>query len=106
MITPAARPVSTEKDSPSQFSICSAQRIMNDAMAISTADTLVPMPNERNRSFIVAPSLVFTMNIPMSDRKMPTEAIIIGAITAFICMSPLRAKAVAPRAAVLRMLPQ
>ena len=78
----------------------------NVATAISTALTLVPTERDVSRFFIVAPSLVFTIKMPIRDRKMPTAAIIIGAMTALSCMSGLRAKAVAPRAAVLRILPQ
>ena len=70
------------------------------------AEAFVPTPSEWSRSFIVAPSFVRTMKMPMSERKMPTAAMIIGAITAFTCMAGTAAKAVAPRAAVERMLPQ
>ena len=79
---------------------------MKDAAAISMAETFVPSPRDLSRSFIVAPSLVRTRNIPISERNIPTEAIIMGAMTALSCISILKAKAVAPRAAVLRMLPQ
>ena len=67
---------------------------------------LVPRPSEWSRSFIVAPSLVRTRNIPMSDKNTPAAAIIIGAITARSCISLFIANAVAPSAAVERMLPQ
>ncbi len=70
------------------------------------AETLVPRPSERSRSRIVASSFVRTQKIPISDRKIPTDAIIIGATTAFSCMSIFIANAVAPRAAVERILPQ
>ena len=73
---------------------------------MSPALTLVPRPRDFNSSFIVAPSLVRTKNIPISERKMPMAAIIIGAMTARSCMSPFIAKAVAPKAAVDNIEPQ
>ena len=73
---------------------------------MSPALTLVPRPSEWSNSFIVAPSLVRTKNIPISERKMPMAAIIIGAMTARSCMSPFIAKAVAPKAAVDNIEPQ
>ena len=73
---------------------------------MSTALTFVPSESERSKSFIEAPSLVLTKNMPISDKKIPTAAIIIGAITALSCISGFNAKAVAPKAAVDRMLPQ
>ena len=79
---------------------------MKEAMAISTALTFVPSPKAWSNSFIVAPSFVRTRKIPMSERNIPTAAIIIGAMTARNCMSPFKAKAVAPSAAVERILPQ
>ena len=75
-------------------------------MAMSTALMLVPTESDVSRFFIVAPSFVLTMKMPISERNMPTAAIIIGAMTALSCMSGLSANAVAPRAAVLRILPQ
>ena len=78
----------------------------NVATAIRPAARFVPIPSERSRSRMVAFSLVFTANIPMSERKIPTEAIIIGAITALSCISTFMANAVAPSAAVERILPQ
>ena len=79
---------------------------MNVATAIRPALTLVPRPSELRSSFIVAPSLVRTRKMPMSERKMPMAAITIGAMTARSCMSPFMAKAVAPSAAVERIDPQ
>ena len=79
---------------------------MNVATAISPAETLVPRPSERSKSRMVASSLVRTVKMPIKDRKMPTEAIIIGATTALSCISMFIAKAVAPSAAVERILPQ
>ena len=77
------------------------------AMAMSTAAVLVPRPSERSRSFICAPSFVRTRNMPSRLRKMPMAAMSMGAMTALSCMSPAAdAKAVAPRAAVLRIEPQ
>ena len=78
----------------------------NVAIAISTALTFVPNERERKRSFIVAPSLVLTKKIPINDKKIPTAAIIIGATTALTCIVGFMANAVAPRAAVERILPQ
>ena len=80
--------------------------MINVATAIRHADTFVPKLNECNKSRMVAPSFVFTMYIPANERNIPTAAMSIGAITALIWMSALKAKAVAPRAAVLSMLPQ
>ena len=96
----------TENDSPSQFSMPSRYNIIKVATAMRTALTLVPSPSEWSSSFIVAPSFVRTMKMPMSDRKMPIAAMTIGAMTARSCMSPFMAKAVAPRAAVESMEPQ
>ena len=76
------------------------------ATAMSAALTLVPRPSEWSSSFIVAPSLVRTRKMPMSERKMPIAAITIGAITARSCMSAFMANAVAPSAAVDRIEPQ
>ena len=78
----------------------------NVATAVSPALRFVPVPSEWSRSFIVAPSFVFTARMPSSERKMPTVAISMGAMTALSCMSPLMAKAVAPSAAVESMEPQ
>ena len=47
-----------------------------------------------------------TRKMPNSERKIPTAAITIGAITDLICITGLKAKAVAPRAAVERIEPQ
>ena len=76
------------------------------AKAIRTAEVFVPRLSEPSRSFIVAPSLVLTRKIPMRERNTPTAAMIIGAMTARSCMSSFMAKAVAPSAAVERILPQ
>ena len=82
------------------------KNMTNVATAMSTALTLVPRPSEWSNSFIVAPSFVRTIKMPMSERKMPMAAIIIGAMTARSCISPFMAKAVAPRAAVDSIEPQ
>ena len=73
---------------------------------MSIALTLVPSESERSKSFIEAPSLVLTRKMPINDKKMPTAAIIIGATTALSCISAFMANAVAPKAAVDRILPQ
>lgn len=78
----------------------------NDAAAMSIAEVFVPRLSERSRSVMVAFSLVFTMKMPAIDRKMPMAAMAIGAITARNCIPGFIAKAVAPSAAVLSMLPQ
>ena len=106
MMTPAQRPVMTENETPTQFSIWKRYNIIKVAMAISTALTLVPNDSDFSSSFMPAPSLVRTRKMPMSDRKIPTAAMIIGAMTAFSCMSPFMANAVAPKAAVDRIEPQ
>ena len=106
MITPATSPVTTEQDSPIQLSIWRRYKIIKVAIAISTELRFVPNANECRRLRIVAPSLVRTKNIPIIDRNMPTAAITIGAMTAFNCISGEKANAVAPRAAVERILPQ
>ena len=106
MMTPAARPLITENERPSQFSIPSKYKMTKVATAIRTAATFVPSANEWSKSFIVAPSFVRTRKMPNKERKTPTEAINIGAITALSCMSGTIAKAVAPRAAVERIEPQ
>jgi len=61
MITPAASPLMTENEMPTQLSILSRYSMANVATAMSAAAVLVPMPKECNRSFIDAPSLVRTM---------------------------------------------
>ena len=106
MITPAARPVITDIDRPSQFSMPRRYSMMNVATAMSAALRFVPSPSECSRSRIVAPSLVLTVNMPISDRNMPTDAIVIGAMTALSCISPFMANAVAPSAAVESIEPQ
>ena len=105
-MTPAASPLNTENETPIQFSICIKYRIANVATAMRAAATFVPRLSECSSSFMVAPSFVRTRNMPISDRNMPTAAMTIGAITALSCISESRANAVAPMAAVLRMLPQ
>ena len=76
------------------------------AIAINMADTFVPNPREWSSSFIPAPSFVRTRKIPIRLKNIPTAAMIMGAITARSCISPFMANAVAPRAAVDRILPQ
>ena len=107
MMTPAARPEMTENDSPSQLSMPSRYRMANVAPAIRMALTLVPTDSERSRSFMVAPSLVRTRNMPSSDRNTPTAAISIGAMTARSWISsPATPNAAAPKAAVDSTEPQ
>ena len=80
----------------------------NVATAISSELKLTPTPNDRSSSRIVAPSFVRTRKMPMIESRMPTAAISIGAITAFICSSsePTEEKAAAPSAAVANTEPQ
>ena len=106
MMTPAANPVTTEKLTPNQLVMPKKYKMRKVAMAISTAATLVPRLKDFSKSFIVASSLVRTKKIPIRLKKIPTAAIIIGATTALSCMSPLATKAVAPNAAVDKILPQ
>ena len=106
MITPATKPLITENERPNQLSMFKRYYITKVATAMRAALTLVPRPNEWSNSFIVAPSLVRTKKMPMSERKIPMAAIIIGAITARSCISPFIAKAVAPKAAVDNIEPQ
>lgn len=105
MMIPASRPTITENEIPSQLSICNTYSIPNVQIAISTELTLTPMPSAPSNCFIVAPSFVRTRKIPITDNRMPTAAINIGASTACICI-PLLAKAAAPSAAVARIEPQ
>ena len=76
------------------------------ATAIKAALTLVPLLSEPRSCFVVAPSLVRTIKMPSNERKIPTAAISMGAMTALNCMSLCMEKATAPRAAVERILPQ
>ena len=58
------------------------------ATAIRAALTLVPKDSDFKRSRMVAPSFVRTRKMPMSERKTPTAAMSIGAMTALSCVSP------------------
>ena len=78
------------------------------ANTISTELRFVPKERDFNKSFIFASSRVRTENIPIIESNIPTAAINIGAITAFICMSvsPAPIKAAAPKADVANIEPQ
>ncbi|MPM72786.1 hypothetical protein SDC9_119762 [bioreactor metagenome] len=75
------------------------------AIAISTELVFTPRLNAANNCFILAPSLVFTIKIPIIDNTTPIAAINIGAITAFTCMAGFTIKAEAPNAAVAKIEP-
>ena len=63
------------------------KKIKKVATTISTELRFVPKANEASRSFIFAFSLVRTAKIPIIERRIPTAAISIGAITALNCMA-------------------
>ena len=106
MIIPANNPAITEKDNPIQFSNPSKYKITNVKTAMKKALVFTPLFKAFISIFMSASSLVLTKKIPKIDKKTPIAAIIIGANTAFCCISGFAIKADAPRAAVERMDPQ
>jgi len=90
MMIPASNPQITENETPNQLGICSTYKMPKVAAAISPELTFTPLPNAPSKSFMVAPSFVFTKNMPMMDRIMPTAAISMGAKTALSCISGMK----------------
>src|SRR5690554_4039761 len=106
IIIPASNPVITENESPIQLLKFSRYRIIKVEMAMKTALTLTPLFRESISCLRFASSFVLTIKIPSIERNTPTDAIIIGAKTAFCCISGFKTKADAPSAAVDKMDPQ
>ena len=73
---------------------------------MKTEEKFTPRLSDFSSWLIPAFSLVLTRKIPITDRNTPTAAISIGAKTALSCIPPWPMKALAPRAAVARTLPQ
>ena len=105
---PTSSPTTTEHPMSAQLLIPRSQRMRNVAATISTELRLVPKERAASRFFIEASSLVRTEKIPTMERRIPTAAISIGAITALYCIttSPVSRYAAAPSAEVARIEPQ
>jgi len=86
MIIPTINPTTTANEIFTQFCKFSIQRIRKVATTIKAELKFVPTASEPNNSFMPAFSFVLTEKIPIMERRMPTAAINIGAITALNCM--------------------
>ena len=108
MTIPTSNPTTTEPLISAQFSIFNAHKMANVANTMRIELRFVPNASDFNKSFILASSRVRTENIPIIESNIPTAAISIGAITAFICISvsPAPIKAAAPKAEVANIEPQ
>ena len=67
---------------------------------------LIPKFSEPRSWRIVAFSFVRTVKIPRMESRIPTAAMIMGAMIALNCIVPSAAKADAPSAAVASIEPQ
>ncbi len=98
-IIPTIRPTTIDPKIP-KYSGRSIFTEKYEPTIIITELMLTPNPSEDRSCFCVAPSLVLTRKIPITDAIIPIPAITIGRITAFICkLSLIERKADAPNAA-------